>query len=319
MLDEGPFTVQMNENQALLETQLAVSSFISQQRMQKLDLLTHLISNLTQSFVIYGPNEVGKSKVLAELQQTKKNNWTIINIQAAGDLTIEIIEKQILDSLIPLNSGYKFQKLTAILPELQEQRERVVLLIDDAGLLAPDVISAVMNCAVNNEGITVVLSLTEEQLELKRYADELIDGCHFVAIPPITENQCTELLKKLSLKGMSIFSSDDSYFLSEKLFLKTQGLPGKITTEISVLTCSNAIKSYKWLLLVGFVVAVMVAGLKYLMNEGAQVNTKNEKIKIVLEIKPAIQPEPAFVLSEQDDRKDNGVSSKHSSQGGEQE
>jgi len=282
MLDEDSFTVQMNENQALLETQLTVSSYLSLQRLQKLDLLTHLISNIGRSFVIYGPNEVGKSSLLTEFKLAKKHDWLIVSVQSAVDLSFDAIEKQILDFLVVLNPGYKYQTLSASLLLLQKQSQKMVVLIDNAGLLLPGLVSSLIKSAVENGCISFVFSLTEEQLNLKRHTDGLITDCHFIAVAPLTENQCADLLNELSIKNGV---AESSKFIIEKLYQKTQGLPGKVVIETASLVDDRKIRNLA--ILIAGLMIVAIAGIKSLIGDNTQSKLNSERIKIVLELKPA--------------------------------
>jgi len=282
MLDEDSFTVQMNENQALLETQLAVSSYISLQRQQKLDLLTHLISNIGQSFVIYGPHKVGKSRLLTEFRQAKKHDSLIVSIQSTVDLSFDAIEKQILDFLLALNPGYKYQTLSASLLSLQKRCQKIVVLIDNAGLLLPGLVSSLIKYAVESGCISFVFSLTEEQLGLKRHTDEFIADCHFIAVAPLTENQCADLLHELAIKNGLAGSSK---FIIEKFYQKTQGLPGKIVTETARFADYRKNRNIA-LLIAGLMIIIAIVGIKTFIGDDLQTKLNSERIKIVLDLKP---------------------------------
>jgi len=287
MLDEDSFTVQMNENQALLETQLAVSSFIGLQRLQKLDLLIHLVTNLRLSFVIYGPKEVGKSSLLTEFKQLNPLGWLTVSVQAVVDLNFDDIEKQTQDVVSQLSPDYQYQRLPVILSSLQKQGQKVVVLLDDAGLLAPGLISTLLKYAAERDSISFVFSLTEEELDLKRRTDGLIADCHFIGVPPLTENQCAELLQNLATNNVGTFSSNSGQFMLEKLYWKTQGIPGKLVTELTGLANYHVIRSYKMGLLVCFIAIIMSAGLKYFIGDETPIKLTREKITIVLDLKPS--------------------------------
>jgi len=281
------FSFQLNESRRLT-TSLAETSLISIERSQKLDLLIHLISNLRQSLVICGPGGIGKTTLLDELTLRKNDVWPIVTIQSSDHLSFESIQKQILQFLTQYYPECKNQELTAALSSLDKQGQKIVILIDEAGKLVPGLISNVIQYAVAFECLRVVFSLTQDELHLKSNSDKVIDDCHFIEIPPLTEKQCGVFLQNLSAKPNAIISFNAiNEYMVERLYRQTHGIPGKIMTELPKLSDYKSSISYSWLIGVFFIAIIIAVGVKLFGINEPDVELEKEKIKTALVFKKA--------------------------------
>jgi len=137
MQDNESSAYYVKKNEVSQPRRVSESSLITLERSQKLDLLIHLISNLRQSLVICGPNGIGKTTLLDELEVRKQDLWSMVTIQASSNLSLESIQDGLFRFLKEKDAEYKNQELESILSELDKQNHKIVVIIDDAGKLIP--------------------------------------------------------------------------------------------------------------------------------------------------------------------------------------
>lgn len=212
-----------------------VQFLLTQERAQVLDLLIHLISNSTDSVLLCGPEGIGKSKLLKVLQNHDIPGCTFCFIEGNPELGLETIQQHLNKSL-KSDKGEKYAgALVNASNERGVQRQKKVLIIDDAGSLAPGLITAIIHYAGEDPQIRVLLALTHDQLHLKYRSDQVIEDCHIVELPPLTEKQCGEFLQHLSAKssaGVSVDALSDSQI--SVIYRQTHGIPGRIISAYSV-------------------------------------------------------------------------------------
>ncbi|MDO9047292.1 MAG: hypothetical protein Q7U66_06085 [Methylobacter sp.] len=234
---------------------------ITKERTQKLDLLIHLLSNLTQALVVCGPEGIGKTTLLKILQERKTESWRYCLIQGNADVSFEAVQEQ----LVKAQSGKSVQSLSTA----SGQYKQVVLIIDNAGELVPGLIAAIIQYAAANPVLRVVFALTHDELQVKRGSDRVIDDCHIVEIPPLSEKQCGDFLQHLSTKpyaNLSFKAIGDN--MIAHIYRETHGVPGRIIAEISGLSsgAKQGGKS-KWILVLAAAAAIVIAlGVQWLIS-----------------------------------------------------
>jgi len=203
------------------------NSLITQERNRKLDLLLHLLANLTQSLVVCGPEGIGKTTLLRVLQERKENSWQYCLVQGHTDLSFEKIQEYISGAM-----SRERPKLGGIGHE-ESRNKKIILMIDDAGCLVPGLITALIQYAAANPVLRVVFVLTHDDLYVKNTTDRDIEDCHFVEIPPLSKKQCGDFLHHLAARpsaSIHINSINDS--LIDKIYCESHGIPGKIIAEL---------------------------------------------------------------------------------------
>jgi DamX protein len=246
------------ETKQMSRPSAAESALITLERSQKLDLLIHLISNLRQSLVICGPYGIGKTTLLNELEVRKQDLWSMVTIQASSNLSLESVQHELFRFLKQKNPEHENQDLSSILAVLDKQNQKIVVIIDDAGAVIPGVITNLIQYAAVNLCLRIVFSLTLDELHLLNSSDSLINDCHFIEIPSLTEKQCGLFLQQLSGQpevGVSYNAINDR--MIEKLYQETHGIPGRIVSELPKLFNNSAGVSNKWLSF--FVISASVA------------------------------------------------------------
>lgn len=205
-------------------------ALITQERSQKLDLLMHLLNNLQQSLVVCGPQGIGKTTLLETLRDNSKDLWRISLVKASANSSFESIVNELLSSLNISNIATGFD--LSLLRELCA-KQKVVLLIDDAGSLVPGLITMLMDFADSLSGLRLVFAMSHDQFHIKSGTDKRVEDCHFIELPPLNKKQCGEYLQNLSAQPGAIISFNaigDN--LIEELYRDTHGVPGKILAEL---------------------------------------------------------------------------------------
>ncbi len=207
----------------------AERSLISLERSQKLDLLLHLLANLQQSLIVCGPEGIGKTTLLAAVQQSRKDLWEVVLLTGSANSSFESIVADVLRHLnIARATDFDISALRAACA-----RQKVVLLIDDAGNLVPGLMTMLMELAYSLPGLRIAFALNHDQYHIKSGTDKLVEECHFIELPPLTKKQCGDFLQNLSAQPGAVVSYNaitDS--LIEDLYRDTHGIPGKILAEL---------------------------------------------------------------------------------------
>ncbi|MGR9072676.1 MAG: SPOR domain-containing protein [Gammaproteobacteria bacterium] len=241
-------------------------TFITRERTQKFDLLIHLISNLQQPLVLCGPEGIGKTKFLKNLQEQMAEAWEICYVQGSIDLNFESIEKllsRISERVITLDHT------NALSHEIDKNKSfhKVILLLDDAGCLIPGLLTSLCQYAKTRPQLRMIFSLTPNEVHVKNSTDSAIADCHFIEIPPLTEKQCEDFLQNLSVKpGSAISYHAINASLTEKVYKETHGIPGRIIDAIPKISVGvkSRPNSRRPVLLI-FAPLLLVAAVSYLL------------------------------------------------------
>ncbi|NOR68159.1 MAG: hypothetical protein GQ532_00410 [Methylomarinum sp.] len=289
MPDNESFTYHVKNSQ-VEQVKSAETSLITLERAQKLDLLIHLIANLRQSLVICGPYGIGKTVLLSELRVRKSDVWPMVTIRAESNLSFESIQDQLLRFLMQNYSEYKNQELSSILSLLGKQNQKIVVVIDDAGLLVPGLITSLIQYAGASECLRVIFALTHDELHIKSSSDRVIDDCHFIEIPPLTEKQCGIFLQNMSSQSDAVvsFNAINDKMVAQ-LYRETHGIPGKIMSELPKLSNYNAVGRSKLGGAVLLAAIVAVAASYFISDQSSQ---KIEQEHVIL---PLLMENPEVI------------------------
>jgi DamX protein len=265
---------------------------ITRERTEKLELLVHLLANLTQMLILIGPKGSGKTLLLKILQERKTESWQYCSISGTTDLSFENIQKS-LKELLQQDQSYKnIQHLTKTFTRIESQR-RIVLIMDDAGLLEPGLINRIIHYAAANPLLRVIFALTPDDLFIKNASDSAVDECLLVELPLLSEKQCGDFLQYLSTKPWACLTSvtiDEQR--TAAIYRQTHGVPGRIIAEITRLATPR--KAENSLLILSIAVAGLVVIALGVQWFSASATRQNEPSKVEAGIsKPLVTEETA--------------------------
>lgn len=265
------------------QVQSAESALITLERAQKLDLLIHLIANLRQSLAICGPNGIGKTVLLSELRSRKSDVWPMVTIRASSNLSFESIQDQLLRFLMQNYTEYNNQALSSILTSLDKQNQKIIVVIDDAGLLVPGLITSLIQYAGANDCLRVIFALTHDELHIKSSSDRVIDDCHFIEIPPLTEKQCGTFLQNLSSQPDAVvpFNAINDKMIAQ-LYKETHGIPGNIMTELPKMSNYKVIAKSRLGGVILFAAIVTIVVGYFMFDESNQKTEQESAVKTLL-------------------------------------
>ncbi len=302
MANNQTLTAYQGTTSPLVTAKSAEISLITLERAQKLDLLIHLLANLSQSLVICGPKGIGKTTLLAELKQRKGEVWPLLTIKASSNLSFESIQEQIVKFAQQSDEAFKNQEFSAILSALDKQNQKLVIIIEAAGQLVPGLISTLIQYASTSQSIRIVFSLTHDELHLKISSDKAIDDCHFIEMPPLSQSQCALFLQHLSRQPKAIvpFHAINERMIAS-LYQKTHGIPGKIMSELPDLSNYSAGGGLSWGILV-FLAIMVTTGIGFFMlndtNEAITINGVQTKKSLLLPKAEVVEIFPPIVRQE---------------------
>lgn len=262
MVENNIFTDQPDDK-LNRQAKTPIHAMITLDRAQKLDLLTHLITNLRQSLVVCGPAGIGKTTLLNVLIERAQPDWYCLYIQDSHQVSFENIQGQLIHFIKSEQTEPKNLDLGGYLAQLALRNQKLVLIVDEAGSLVPGLIDALNRYALANPALRIIFSLTQDELYVKSVSDRTLEDCHFIELPPLSEKQCGEFLYNLSGKpGATISFNAINDGLVAHLYQETHGIPGRIMKALPNLSEYGQARTVKWIPTVLFGL-IVVTGLTY--------------------------------------------------------
>ncbi len=255
MLDNDNLTYSYQKRPTVNKS--SVRALITLERSQKLDLLIHLLTNLQQSLVICGPKGIGKTTLLQTLQETRSDIWHFCRQTGSSSISFETIIQQLSRSLNLNGSGLEFD--LSVLRAFCD-KQKVVLIIDDAGELLPGLINELNTFAESLNGLRLVFAMSYDEFHIKSNADRALDECHVIELPPLNRKQTLEFLQNLSAQPSAALAynaiTDD---LVDAIYDETHGIPGRLFNEMLKLDQYQG-RQMKWGLWFGGIVVLAGTG-----------------------------------------------------------
>jgi hypothetical protein len=154
----------------------------------KLELLLHLIANLPRSILLLAPAGADKTGLLRQVQARAHAAWTVCYLVATPNHGYERILDEMLLVLRRPGQALPEGPVEAVLAErlasLESQGRALVLLLDDAGVLMPGLLSALCQFARLHAPLKLVFSLSPEEMAGKAVGDALaLADAHVVRLP----------------------------------------------------------------------------------------------------------------------------------------
>jgi DamX protein len=260
---------------------------LTKERTQKFELLLHLIPNLKQHLIVGGASGIGKTFLLDMLYDLNSEAWQCCFVQGSAELSFETIEAQLTKTLL----RNKHVSLESALHNFQEQHKKIVLIIDDAGLLVSGLMTTLIEYATAQPALKLIFSLTPEARQNHRKTDKALDSCYLLEIPTLSKRQCTNFLRHLAAKPRTYGALLIDEKLLEKIYRDTQGIPARIINDFTKLSRENQNDYSKWLIVFAGVIILAIAinqGVRYLKKE----SLKNDIPILPLETVEKIEKTP---------------------------
>lgn len=252
-----------------VDDKLDLLPLISKERTQRFELLLHLIPNLKQHLILCGQSGIGKTLLLDMLYDIDSDVWQCCFIQGSADLSFETIEAQLTKTML----RNKHVSLDSALQNFKEQHKKIVLIIDDAGLLVSGLMTTLIEYAAAQPAIKLIFSLTPETKQAHRNTDKALNDCYILELPPLSKSQCAYFLRHLAAKPRTYGAIPIDEKLVEKIYADTNGIPAKIIHDFNKLSRKNENDYSKWI--AGFIgVTVLAIGI----NQSVRYFKKDEPI-----------------------------------------
>ncbi|GAB6141835.1 hypothetical protein JCM14076_25640 [Methylosoma difficile] len=215
------------------------------ERIQKQQLFVHLLANSEQSLLVCGPEGIGKSRIVKNLQKQQAQTWVFFSIVGQFQLDLH----KVLD---------KINEETAQSPK--QSRLKKVVLFEDAGRLPAGLIDQILESGLPTADIRLVFFLSHDDLYVKSFTDKRIDDCYLIEIPPLTENQCGDFVRGLSAKPWIRLSGNEinERFIAS-IYQQSNGVPGEIIAKLPTVAGHKRVDTSLWLLLLALVILIAIA------------------------------------------------------------
>jgi len=177
-----------------------METLLTVERKQKLDLLLHLLANIQDILVVRGEEGVGKTTLLTAAVKRKIPSCDILLLNAELSLSFESIQYELLQFI---NEKYQLdsRSIADVLLTYAKQDEKLVLIIDDAGLLITGLINALVNYSKEYPALKLVLSVTPQDWLLKEKTENLKENCHFIDLLNLDFQRSSEHEQQLIASG----------------------------------------------------------------------------------------------------------------------
>jgi DamX protein len=270
---------------------------ISRERTEKLELLNHLVTNLAHAIVICGPEGIGKTRLLKHFQDTIMETWMFCCVQGDSAINLEKVQELLAETIAKNMPDVKATAFEKIFDRMAGWNLRIILVIDDAGKLAPGVVEKIIAFSYDKPVIRVVFALTHSELYLKNGTDPAIEDCYQIEIPPLTQQQCGEFLEYLSTlhKPRIQFSTINENWVAA-LYRQTHGIPGNILAQLPKDDKRNK-ADYSKLILIGAVLGLIAIALGVQWWSNKQTIAENKR-KLEPETQQALAKPTASTLAQ---------------------
>ncbi|MEI7839639.1 MAG: AAA family ATPase [Methylococcaceae bacterium] len=254
MADNHQFSTGLNHG-SFDDEELNILPLITKERTQKFELLLHLIPNLKQHLIVSGASGIGKTLLLDMLYDIDSEAWQCCFVQGSVELSFETIEAQ----LTKIMSRNRYASLHQAFQDFQDQHKKIVLIVDDAGLLVSGLMTTLIDYALGQPALKLIFSLTPEARQNHRQTDKALDNCYLLEIPTLTKRQCAVFLRHLAAKPRTYgtLQTMDAKLL-DKIYRETQGIPARLISHFAKFSREKQNDYTKWLwAFVGLIILAM--------------------------------------------------------------
>ncbi len=214
--------------------------FIGPALQQRLDLIEHLLEFGRQVIVMSGPEGSGKTAVLDHLAAGLRSNWCLVRLDAQPNLGPDAMLELLVEALDIEVGDAVGAALEARIRARTEALERagkvVVLLVDDAEHLLPEVAEVLLRLAHTEDQkaeLRILFAADPTRVALQdllQQANPQPGLVHVVEIPPLMDEQVREFIKhRMRVTGFD----PDAYFTAndhDRIAALTDGTPANVMT-----------------------------------------------------------------------------------------
>lgn len=198
--------------------------FLAPERRQKFDLLLHLLANLQRLILLSGPDGIGKTTFLHQLQADALPGWRVLLMEADGQLNLERLQQSLARAL-----GLQEATEAALTDQLQRMgaaNEVVVLALDEGGRLLPGVLDAIWRFAARHKALRMVVALRPDDLYVKGNTDRwAVEEAHVINIPPLSEDQTCSFIRSLWTR---LGRQEPDEGLARTVYSHSHGIPARV-------------------------------------------------------------------------------------------
>lgn len=202
------------------------------EREQQLDMLLHVQEFSAMTVLITGPSEIGKTALLqAAISQLSVHHQVVhINAFQTNQLP-ELIDVISLQLGCPAN----LLDLNTQLENMAQQQETLHLMVDDAHLIADDVLAVLIEKSTQEHGWRLILCGDETlKARLNKMQSQFDNKLyHLIELSPFTEEESeafiSQLFKRSGIDVVPLSIKD-----MHQLWLLSKGVPGKLIELIEL-------------------------------------------------------------------------------------
>ncbi len=262
-------------NNDVFDNAFDILPLITKERTQKFELLLHFIPNLKQHLIVSGAQGIGKTLLLDMLYDIDSDAWQCCFVQGSGELSFETIQAQLTKSMI----RNKHESLARAFQDAQDKHKKIVLIVDDAGLLVSGLITTLVEYASSNPVLKLILSFTPETRQKYRKTDRVLDNFYLIDIPRLNQEQSAYFLQHLATKPRTYGNLEkiDEKLLA-KIYQDTQGIPARLISDFTKLSRDTQNDHTKWIAIFAGLLVLGVGinqGIHYFRQSPEQATTTN--------------------------------------------
>ncbi len=252
-------------------------SLLSEARSRKFDLLTHLAANLSQPIVVSGPEGMGKTVFLRGLAASVRPYATVCYLAATPGMSYEMIiealrRAAIRDSDATSANAAGFSELMA---RYASERRLLLLMLDNADVLLPGLLSALWEFARLNPSLHLVLALPSSAWDRKSASDaSAFRDAQPLEIPSLSPAEFAAFLRQLAVDRPELSARCASAEpCAAAWHSRVQGAPGAMIRWLEKPSgtdlTQNGSRSTRWWVS-GLAILALLGGVYQLWKPGTQ-------------------------------------------------
>ena len=200
---------------------------ITPERSQNLELLQHLLTNTHQAIVLCGPEGVGKTALLQVLRKRLNDEWRCCVVNGHDEMTFDEVHERVGPFLRQHRSEASIKNTRQ--GGSPDSHKNVVLIIDDAGEMAPGLLTRLIQLAENYQELRLLFVVTHDQWHIKNYSEPAIENCYLVEAKPLLQKECRDFVQHIaSLTNSLKLGKGLTDEMIDAVYRESHGIPARI-------------------------------------------------------------------------------------------